>query len=1116
MSNPDQVFLGACMDTGATKTVIGLPQAKAYARLLGVNYAPEPTARKRFLFGGVAHPSLGTIRVNVPIAAEFYASLDVDIVDLDVPFLFGLDTLDELALYVNNVEDRLKCDRRGIRTPLTRKNKHIFLEWDEKAHYTTTELGRLHRHFAHPPADRLAAILRRAGDPNVEQGTRAQLTELTKQCDICQRLARQPGRFRVTLPPDDVVFNRTVLLDVMYLDRRPLLHIIDKDTLFSAACFLNGETVEAVWQAYLDSWVCRYIGHAEAMHIDAAPQFRSAAWQALAQSAGTRLINSGVESHNALGSGERYHEYLRNIYRRVRSEHGGLSQESALILACHAMNSTAGTNGLIPTLLVFGVIPRMPVAPLRLPVQRDRVQAMVTARAEMLANIARTRLRTALAAPVPAAADRDVHPGMEVLVYREPPANEWVGPYTVISQADKMVSLAVDGQAKLFSIDKVKEYLPPAPSQPVPPNVPTPPAVPNTTPVPPTEVETPPSPAPATAPTSSQPRLDDVADPVLAPPPWTLPTPANSETGSYGRQPPGAAAASPGLGEAFSATVDLHAPRLLSRPTVNIRGPRTRCCPAAPVIPSQHDVLITKVIPAGDPRLKTARFQEAAIKEVGGLRDRGTFQVVKLVDLPKGANIISGRFVYTLKQVGTPDEFPKARFVAQGHRDKAKDFVVHNLAVLRQRSTRMLVSTSAILNFRLYLHDITQAYLQSQEGFTRDLYLRPRAEDRHLFDLAEDEVLLLVLPLYGICDAGDYWHVTLTSHIEEDLGMVPLVSEPALYAKRDTNGKLLGLLGAYVDDCLMGGNRQFQQITELTLRRFEGKPRKLDGADFVGVEFATHAEPTPHFSLGQVAYIDNLNVLPTTASFSEFASARASAAWLAHTRPDLCCGLNQAAQVSEANFLPTDVKALNAVVGKAKSRRDLVLTYPRLDLASLRLHVYADASFATNKDQSSQIGYIILLCDASGRIHVLAFTSRKSKRVVRSIMAGEVYAFSAALDEAYITRYDLESLYEQHIPITVHTDSKQLFDVVTRGSHPTEKRLMIDVAAARQAYKRHDLAKVALVTSEHNVADGLTKPRTCTALDYMLKAGVDSTPLEQWVTRTGLCPPRPTTGPGAV
>eukprot|EP00170_Pyropia_yezoensis_P004074 contig_16768_g4085 len=32
------------------------------------------------------------------------------------------------------------------------------------------------------------------------------------------------------------------------------------------------------------------------------------------------------------------------------------------------------------------------------------------------------------------------------------------------------------------------------------------------------------------------------------------------------------------------------------------------------------------------------------------------------------------------------------------------------------------------------------------------------------------------------------------------------------------------------------------------------------------------------------------------------------------------------------------------------------------------------------------------------------------------------------------------------------TDWKQMFDVVIRASHITEKRLMIDVAAAREAY----------------------------------------------------------------
>lgn len=62
-------------------------------------------------------------------------------------------------------------------------------------------------------------------------------------------------------------------------------------------------------------------------------------------------------------------------------------------------------------------------------------------------------------------------------------------------------------------------------------------------------------------------------------------------------------------------------------------------------------------------------------------------------------------FIYTLKNVGTADKLPKARVAAQGHRDKAKDFVVHDLAVLRQPSTRLLVSTSFNFCFRLYLHD---------------------------------------------------------------------------------------------------------------------------------------------------------------------------------------------------------------------------------------------------------------------------------------------------------------------------------------------------------------------------------------------------------------------------
>jgi len=40
----------------------------------------------------------------------------------------------------------------------------------------------------------------------------------------------------------------------------------------------------------------------------------------------------------------------------------------------------------------------------------------------------------------------------------------------------------------------------------------------------------------------------------------------------------------------------------------------------------------------------------------------------------------------------------------------------------------------------------------------------------------------------------------------------------------------------------------------------------------------------------------------------------------------------------------------------------------------------------------------------------MTYSSRKSKRSVKSIMAGEVYAFAVAFDAAFIIKHDLESI----------------------------------------------------------------------------------------------------------
>ena len=104
--------------------------------------------------------------------------------------------------------------------------------------------------------------------------------------------------------------------------------------------------------------------------------------------------------------------------------------------------------------------------------------------------------------------------------------------------------------------------------------------------------------------------------------------------------------------------------------------------------------------------------------------------VVNVQSLPTGANIIGGRFANVLKNPGTEKEFAKARYVSQGYNDKMKMFVVHSTPTLRQSSSKIIVCSACLLNFRVSLLDIAQAYLQSKPKISRVVYIKPKGKDR--------------------------------------------------------------------------------------------------------------------------------------------------------------------------------------------------------------------------------------------------------------------------------------------------------------------------------------------------------------------------------------------------
>lgn len=113
------------------------------------------------------------------------------------------------------------------------------------------------------------------------------------------------------------------------------------------------------------------------------------------------------------------------------------------------------------------------------------------------------------------------------------------------------------------------------------------------------------------------------------------------------------------------------------------------------------------------------------------------------------------------------DEISSALYVAQCFNDGDEHFFVHNTSSLRQISVIGVVSFAAVNIFRLFAHDVAQAYFQSEDKLTRAIFLLLKLHYLDIILISEDEILTLNLPLYGTCNANDYCGVTIYRHIRK-------------------------------------------------------------------------------------------------------------------------------------------------------------------------------------------------------------------------------------------------------------------------------------------------------------------------------------------------------------
>jgi hypothetical protein len=196
----------------------------------------------------------------------------------------------------------------------------------------------------------------------------------------------------------------------------------------------------------------------------------------------------------------------------------------------------------------------------------------------------------------------------------------------------------------------------------------------------------------------------------------------------------------------------------------------------------------------------------------------------------------------------------------------------------------------------------------------REIFTKPDE-----LDLGPNQLLQFVLPLYGLTEGGDYWEETLSNHHENDLNMRRTKGDFSLFFKIVAN-RLVGLSGSYVGDLVRAGALNFKEDSNRkTQSRFEVKPNTENNFAFTGIE-VTNAEK--HKSLSQKLYIERLQFVLPSSSFSDLSTIREKLAWASHTRPNISFAVSQMAQTTIRTFKLDVLKLANKVVHHLKADRN--------------------------------------------------------------------------------------------------------------------------------------------------------------------------------------------------
>ena len=478
----------------------------------------------------------------------------------------------------------------------------------------------------------------------------------------------------------------------------------------------------------------------------------------------------------------------------------------------------------------------------------------------------------------------------------------------------------------------------------------------------------------------------------------------------------------------------------------------------------------------------------------------------------------------------------KARIVLIGykHPDLAKrdprtgkPLLQTSSPTLSRLGRNLLLQSAALDGHILECADAKSAFLQTEEGIgTKDLFTRGVEEVRIALGLSKGEAMQVVGAVYGLTNAPRIFWRDADSKLQA-LGFTPHAIDKCVWLYKNSEGQVIGRIGAHVDDFLIMGDHtstEWLNVRAKIFDMYQWSPWKRGSFTFAGVQLHQLQDYT--IVMSQEQFCNQLQPVKienersrakddalTPKELSQTRGFVMQAQWRAiQTAPQYCCRIGLASSsltkptlsnLREANAIvkelkksSTDSLIFHSFVGEDRNWKNMVF-----------LH-FGDAAQRNRPDGSDTGGYITAISTSrilegrESRTSIVDYRSFKLDRPSRGSNGAEGQAIFECEDKGWKARLFWSILYgevlnrtnSEHLASLVESllimDSRGCFDALSNSDSPllgmSNAKTGVEMMSVQRGVRDESNCYLTWVPSDVHLSDCMTTVTPEAFKTYML------------------------------